>query len=298
MAALRFGTVTLLAALLLAPFLQMYEQTVQDPVVVIAQDNSSSIGDFLKGEDSIAYVAAVDKLALDLSERFTVERLNFGATIEEATISNFEDKVTDISELLDYTAKQYGDQNLGAVIVATDGLYNRGKNPLYLSQEMSAPLYAVALGDTTIRTDLLIQQVLHNRISFLGDKFPIQVDISARRLAGRSATISVERISGSTVTKLIQESVKIDDDYFFETREFMLDADQAGVNRYRIRLSGISGEEQYANNSKDIYIEVIDGRLEILVLASAAHPDLAALREIISTNENYNVTSSLFDDFE
>ncbi len=295
MAILRFTTVTLL---LLAPFLQMYEQTIQDPIVVIAQDNSSSIGDFLEGEDSIAYVAAVDKLATDLSGKFTVERLKFGAAIEEGAVANFEDKVTDLSELLDYTAKQYGGQNLGAVIIATDGMYNRGKNPLYLSQEMSAPLYAVALGDTTVRTDLLIRQVLHNRISFLGDRFPIQVDIAARRLAGRSATISVERISGSRITRLAQESVKIDDDFFFETREFMLDADQAGVNRYRVRLTGISGEEQYANNSRDIYIEVIDGRLEILVLGSAAHPDLGALREIISNNENYNVTSSLFEDFE
>jgi len=298
MAVLRFGTVTLLAALLLSPFLKMYEQTVQEPVVIIAQDNSSSIGDFLAGEDSLAYVAAIDKLASDLSGKYTVERLKFGATIEESADVNFEDKVTDISQLLEYVGKQYGDQNLGAVILATDGLYNRGKNPLYLSQEMQAPLYTIALGDTTVKTDLLIQQVLHNRISFLGDKFPIQVDISAHKLAGRNATISIQRINGSKVTTLMQEAIKIDDDYFFETREFLLDADQAGVNRYRVRLSGISGEEQYANNLKDIYIEVIDGRLEILVLGSAPHPDLAALREIISTNENYNVTSDLFSDFD
>jgi hypothetical protein len=298
MAILRFATVTLLAALLLAPFLQMYEQTIQEPVVIIAQDNSSSIGDFLEDEDSIAYVAAIDKLALGLNGKFTVERLKFGTAIEEGADPDFGDRVTDISQLLEYAGKQYGDQNLGAVIIATDGLYNRGKNPLYLSQDMSAPLYVVALGDTTVRTDLRIQQVLHNRISFLGDKFPIQVDIAARKLAGRDATISIQRISGSTVTTLKQESIKIDSDYFFDTREFMLDADQSGVNRYRVRLSGISGEEQYANNLKDIYIEVIDGRMEILVLGSAPHPDLAALREIISTNENYNVTASLFSDFE
>jgi len=298
MAVLRFGTVTFLAALLLSPFLQMFEQTIQEPVVVIAQDNSSSIGDFLDSEDSIAYLTAIDKLASDLSADYTVERLKFGATMEEGSDIDFGDKVTDISQMIEYAGKQFGDQNLGAVIIATDGLYNRGKNPLYLSQEMSAPLYTIALGDTTVKTDLLIQKVLHNRISFLGDKFPIQVDIAARQLAGRNATISIQRISGSSVATLVQESIKIDDENFFETREFMLDADQVGVSRYRVRVSGISGEEQYANNSKDFYLEVIDGRLEILVLGSAPHPDLAALREIISTNENYNVTSHLFEDFE
>lgn len=295
---LRFVTVTLLSAMLLSPFLQMYEQTIQDPIVVIAQDNSTSAGDFANTEDSIAYLLALDQLETSLDEKYTVERLTFGASVEEGNDITFGDQVTDISELLEYTGQQYGDQNLGAVIIATDGLYNRGRNPLYMSQDISAPVYTIALGDTSAKTDLLIQQVLHNRISFLGDKFPVQVDISARELAGRKATISIQRISGGNASTLIQEEIQINSDHFFQTREFLLDANQAGVNKYRVRVSGISGEEQYSNNSKDFYIEVIDGRLEILVLGSAPHPDLAALREIISTNENYNATLSLVSDFK
>ena len=298
MALLRFVTVTCLAALLLAPFLKLFEQTVQDPVVLIAHDNSTSIGEYLSGDDSTAYMQEISALSSGLDRKFTVEHITFGAEIEREGPTDFTAPVTDLGQAMDYVGQNYADQNLAAVVVATDGLYNRGKNPLYAGQRLGVPVHIVALGDTTPKVDLTIQQVLHNRISFLGDRFPVQVDIAATRLAGRKATISVQRISGGATTTLVQESLDIDRDDFFTTRQFVLDADQAGINRYRVRVSGISGEEQYANNVKDFYIEVIDGRLEVLVLGSAPHPDMSAFRELISENENYNVTVSLFDDFE
>lgn len=297
MAVLRFLAVTLIALLLLSPFLQTFDQTVQDPVVVVAQDNSSSIRDAFTEEDSAAYQEEVRAFIEELDDKFTVEPLLYGSDITRGEEADFVESSTDIATMIDYVHRSYGDQNLAAIIVTSDGLYNQGKNPLYQSQKVNSPVYAIALGDTTPSVDLAIQQVLHNRISFLGDRFPIQVDIQANRLEGRRATVSIQRITGGNVQTLAQEALTIDRDNFFQTKEFVLDADQAGVNRYRVRVTGISGEEQYNNNIKDFYIEVIDGRLEVLVLGSAPHPDMAALKELISINQNYNVTVELAENF-
>ena len=297
MSVLRFVSVTLISALLLSPFLQTYDQTIQDPVIVIAQDNSSSIKDAFEEGDSAAYSEEMSGLIGALEDRFTVETVLFGSEISQGAEANFSESSTDIASMLDHVQRTYGDQNLAGIIMTSDGLFNQGKNPLYQQQKVSAPVYAVALGDTTPSVDLAIQQVLHNRISFLGDRFPIQVDIQANRLNGRSATISVQRVTGGNTQTLAEESLTIDRANFFTTREFVLDADVAGINRYRIRVSGISGEEQYSNNIKDFYIEVIDGRLEVLVLGSSPHPDMAALKELIATNQNYNVSVQLAADF-
>ncbi|MDX1476373.1 MAG: hypothetical protein R3301_01665 [Saprospiraceae bacterium] len=297
MTALRFLSVTLLSALLLSPFLKTYEQTVQEPIVIVAEDNSSSVMDPMDAADSAAYRSALDQLADNLGEEYDVRRVRFGEAVEEDSLADFTDQVTDIAQVLEQIGDVYRDQNLGAVILATDGLYNRGKSPLYVNQKIAAPIHTIALGDTTVKTDLWVQRVLHNRISFLGDRFPVQVDISARRLNGRTATLTTQKIEGGNARTLDQRDIRIDSDQFFTTVEIILDADQAGVNRYRTRLSGIGGESQYNNNSRDFYVEVIDGRLEILVLAHAPHPDLAAIREMIVSNDNYNVTVSLYKDF-
>lgn len=297
MTALRFLSVTLLSALLLSPFLKTFEQTVQDPIIILAEDNSASVADQMNAADSASYRQNMEALVAELSDKYDVRRLRFGETVEEGEIPDYNGQITDIAEVLELIGEQYSDQNLGAVILATDGLFNRGKSPLYVNQKIRAPLHAVALGDTTIKTDLWIQRVLHNRISFLGDKFPVQLDISARKLDGRTATLTIQKIEGGTTRTLEQRNIRIDKEQFFITEEVILDAAQPGVNRYRARLSGIGGESQYANNTRDFYIEVIDGRLEILVLAHAPHPDLAAISSMIMANENYNVEVSAFKDF-
>ena len=54
MTVLRFLTVTALSALLLSPFLKLYQQTTQEPIIVIAQDQSQSVGAAFNEADSSA----------------------------------------------------------------------------------------------------------------------------------------------------------------------------------------------------------------------------------------------------
>jgi hypothetical protein len=60
---------------------------------------------------------------------------------------------SDLGEFMSYIQEQYRGQNVGAVIMASDGAYNRGKNPLYVA-DLKAPFSVIALGDTVRKTDL------------------------------------------------------------------------------------------------------------------------------------------------
>jgi hypothetical protein len=294
---LRFFSVALISGLLLSPILKTIAETTQLPVIVIGQDNSQSIANSFSDQDSADYISELETLKSDLGEKYDVRFLTFGESVGEAEEIEFNDQITDISQFLQYVSENHGDQNLGAVIMASDGLYNRGRNPIYLPNRQKAPVFSIALGDTTQKTDLLIKQVYHNKIVYLGDKFSIQVDIMAKSLQGNSSSFSVEKIENRNRIPIEKRTVKITSDPFFQTEEVILEANSPGVNRYRVRLGGMQEEMNFANNVKDIFVEVIDGRQNILLLCNSPHPDIAALKEIFEKNENYEAEVSQISEF-
>ena len=168
---LRWLTVTLLAALLLSPLLKSLFTETKKPIVVLAQDQSESIGVDLQGQPLEQYKQNWVALRNALSENYEVHELALGDHVREGVDFNFQDKVTNLSEALRSVYDLYGGQNLGAVVLASDGVYNEGSNPAYTEAQLAAPLYTIALGDTTPKRDLLVKRVFHNKIAYLGDKF-------------------------------------------------------------------------------------------------------------------------------
>lgn len=296
MGVLRFLSVTGIAILLLSPLIKSISENIKQPIVVVAEDNSQSIVANLSEEEIATKKEEINSIANTLSEKYEVKRLVIGDQILNAELDSFNSKVTNLSESLEYIYDNFGDQNLGAIILSSDGIYNEGKNPLYSNVNLTAPLYIVAQGDTTIRKDVLIKSVFNNKIAYLGDKFSIQIDISAKNSAGNNTTLTVSKIEGESSKRLKSEPIRIDKDNYFNTKEIILDANTIGLNKYRISLSPINGEITRTNNYKDIFIEVLDARQKIVLLANAPHPDLSALKSLITTNKNYEVDIHFPDD--
>lgn len=294
---LRFLSVSLIAILLLSPLLRRVSTDVQKPIIVLAQDVSESSGQSL-GDDRSNYLRQLDALSESLSDDYEFRTYSFGSELREGIDTAFSDKQTNLSDAVSGLYSLYSGQNLGAVIMATDGIYNKGSNPLYANAKLSAPLYTVALGDTTPQRDLLVKRVFHNRIVYLGDKFSIQVDLAAENAAGTDSRLSIYKVESSGTRLLQQEAIKIDRNSFFATREFVLDTDAPGIQRYRLVLSEVPGEASTANNTKDIFIEVLDARQKVLILANAPHPDVTALRQSLAGNKNYELTASYIAEFK
>jgi len=292
---LRFASISLLCLLLLSPLLRSEQTERRKPVVVMAQDASQSVAMGMK--DTAAFQAAWSALREQLAEQYEVQSLRFGEKIEPAAEVAFGDRKTNITEALQHVYDLYSNQNLGAVILASDGIYNQGANPVYADIKLNAPLFTVALGDTTRKKDLNLSRVFHNRLVYLGDKFSIQVDLSALRAAGSSTVLTVSKIDNKSSRELKRETIAIDKNDYFSTRELLLDADKAGVQRYRISVSSLAGEVTLANNSREIFVEVLDARQKILLLANAPHPDISAIRQSLSEGLNNEVTIAYADNF-
>lgn len=292
---LRFLCVSLLAFFLLKPLIRLVSYDVEKPVIVFAQDNSESIA---VGKDSSFYkndyVAQLKALTAQFGEDYEIKTLSFGDHVSEGIDSiSYQDQLTDFSGLLDEIYTRYSGRNLGAIIIASDGLYNKGSQPVFAYKKLNVPVYTVALGDTTMYKDILISDVATNRLAYLGNKFPMEITIEGRKAGQTSAVLTVSK-KGNV---LYNNTINFSGERFNTTIPLTFDATETGLQKYAIHLSGIEGEMTQANNHKDVFIDVLDSRQKVLILAYAPHPDLNALRDAISSNESYKVDVKLAKDF-
>jgi len=295
MASLRFLAVSLLAFLLLTPLLKLTSREVEKPVVVIAQDNSESL---VLNKDSTfyrtEYAKRMQELVEQLSEKYEVRTYSFGEKFREGLELSFKDKETDISTLFEEVETRFSGRNLGAVIVASDGLYNKGFSPVSAAERIKVPVFAIGLGDTAVKRDLVLTKVLHNRIAYLGNTFPLEAVIDARRCAGSTSTLSISK-NGVT---LFSQKIDINNNVFTTTVPVQIEAKESGLQRYRVALTQVEGEVTATNNVQDIFIDVLDGREKILILTEGPHPDAGALKQSIESNDNYEVDSRTLADFD
>ena len=263
---LRLLSVSLIALLLTAPLVRRNVGTHEKPIIVVAQDRSQSVPtdqrDIMAGQ-------------LDAMERDY-----------QLVLDTFGDRSTDIAAALSSVADRYAGRNLGAVVLASDGIYNQGQNPTAVAQQLAVPVYTVALGDTTRRRDAAIAHVRFNRMAYLGNLFPVEVTVRAHRLSGERATLSVMR-GGQ---RLFSKELRYTDGQFTATETLVLDADKAGLQSFTVSITPCEGEASIRNNSRTIAVEVLDGHQKIALLAAAPHPDISALKQSIERNPNYEVS--------
>jgi hypothetical protein len=290
---LRAIIITLIAFLLFAPLIKTIDRTIEKPLILIAQDNSSSIlisksADF----NQQRYIEQIRELEKDLSDDYEVRTFNFDSKVKNGLDLKFDGKLTDISSLFKLIDDQFSNRNIGALILGSDGIYNRGANPQYESKNLRAPIYTIALGDTIAKRDLLIANVNYNAISYLDNDFQIEISLESYQAKGSTSVLSVSSSAGIVYSK----PVSINADEFRQSILLTLPADRKGIQQYSIRLAPVARELSGVNNTQTIFVEIIDGKQKVLILANSPHPDITALKQSIEINKNYAVKVTLAAD--
>ena len=278
--------VAVLAFLLFAPLVKTIDRRIEKPVIILAQDNSASIGIAQpKDFNPVSYSQQYKELEKQLARDYEVRSFSFGDSIANGLMFNYNTDLTNITSLFNQIADRFTNRNVGAIVLATDGIYNHGGNPQYEIQDIRAPVYTIALGDTIPRKDLVIANVNHNNIAYLGNQFQIEVSLEAFLSKGVNTVVKVSDKSGN----LLSKPVNITSDEYRENIPFTLSASSTGIQKYTISISPVPGELSRENNTQTIYVEVIDGRKKVIILANAPHPDISALKQTIEVNKNYEV---------
>jgi hypothetical protein len=294
LAVFRALSVSLLAFLLLSPLIRTLSREKEKPIVVIAADNSESIAqsDSLVARQKLPEIFKQMKSKLD--EKFEVHLLNFSDRVEEGKPLDYSGQQTDYSTLVDELNTRYVNRNVGAVIVASDGLFNKGGNPVYRPLDFATTLYTIPLGDTVVRKDLVLSSVNFNKIVYLGNAFPLEVVVDARQCNGSNFTLLVKQDS----SLLFSRSITASGNRYRVKVPVVLDAKKKGLMRLKLSLSELSGEVSYENNIREIFVEVRESKEKVLIIANAPHPDLGTLKTLLESSQNYQVAIKLMDDDE
>lgn len=293
LAVTRTVSITLILWLMFSPLIQKVSYTLERPIIVIAQDNSQSVAAVEPaGFDSLVYRKNLQELSKALSEQYEVRSYSFSDKVTPGLDFSYNGKLTNASLLAGQLNDELMNRNVGAVILATDGLFNKGGNPAQQLEALKAPVYTIALGDTIPKKDLLIANVTASDLVYLDNVFKIEVRIQAYQCSGEQTKLQVTE-DGKV---LYEEVVKPDKDVFTKNVSVELRASKLGQHRYTVSLAAVDKEVSVKNNTRQVIVEVIDDRQKVLIAAAGAHPDLAALKQAISRNKHFEVVVKLDDE--
>jgi hypothetical protein len=295
LASVRGLGLALIIWLLCAPLVKRISYILEKPVIVIAQDNSLSVGHieppgFVKKK----YEQDLKQLADQLADTYDVRLYNFSDRVATGFDFSNKGKLTNATALIDKLNDEFLNRNVGAIILATDGIFNRGGNPVYAVNKLKAPVYTIALGDTIPKRDVLIANVNYNNMVYLGNDFTVDVQVQAFESKNEALTLSVFEGTG----KVHEEKFTIDANTFVKNVQIKLNAAKLGSRSYKVVLSPLKNEVSTQNNAQNFVIEVIDDRQKVLIAAAGPHPDLAVLKQAIETNKHFEVKTILNKDLD
>ncbi len=282
LAALRALLVALVCFLLLEPYTRRIKQEEVKPKVVLALDNSQSVGLFT-GKDALdRTLRELDQLAERLAQKdIEVVRHSFQAgdtLLGSLADASFRAPITNLHGLLEKGDRAFRTQNLAATILISDGIHNQGPTPTF--QTYAAPIYPLALGDTVPKRDVVLEEVQYNKINYTGTSFPILARVRHNGFRGSSVTVLLQE-NGRTVQR---KTVALPRNGGSLETTFQVTAAQPGKKHYEVLVQPLTGEFTNLNNRRHAYLEVIKGKLKVLVAAAAPHPDIKALRSALLTN--------------
>jgi hypothetical protein len=284
LAAIRAVVVAFVAFLLLGPVLRYVQTQAEAPTVVLAVDDSQSIGLYTDA-------GVLKRLKTDLSgltdrlrtAGYRVDVRTLGANTRQPVLDSlrFRQPTTDLDKLLTGIRSDYENRNLAATVLVSDGIANQGRSPVY--DELPFTVYAVAVGDTVPKRDVALSALEYNKVAFSGDRFPVVAEVRNDGFRTGAATV-VLREAGR---ELGRQTVALDPARATQETTFQVLAPAPGKRRYTVTIEPVAGEFTRLNNQRDAYVDVVKGRLKILVAAAGPHPDVNALRAALATNANF-----------
>ena len=276
---IRWIIVFFIAFLLLGPIIKLITNEYEKPTWVFLIDSSSSVGEVI---DSAGQV----KLSKELAEaRSDIEDSGYEVIWKDLNGNNITtlktDAITsDLNKGIQNVVNEFEGKNLAGMVLISDGIYNSGSSPLYSPTRI--PIYSLGVGDTTERIDLILKNVAFNKIAYQGNQFPVKAQVLMQGLENQEVTISILKDGKVLSTQQKSNGTKSLVDF-----DFKLEAGEKGIQRYDVSVKPIEQEMNKRNNAMSIFIEVIDGKKKIVLIAPAPHPDIKALRSVIEKNSNY-----------
>lgn len=294
---LRASALFLIGLLLIGLLFEAVNYRIEKPVFITLIDNSSSMKNY---KDSLTVRSKIESFEQKIKEkygsRFDFVHYTVASKVTENGDLNFKESTSNLSQGFEEIQTNFYNRNIGGIAFFSDGNFNRGASPIYSAEKINlTPVFTIGVGDTTPKKDQYIKNVASNEIAFLKNKFPVEIDVEAIKIGKSTATVTISNNGQQVASQSVQFT---DGKYDYKHLSFLIDATKIGYQQYTVSISKGDNEYNYSNNIRNFYIEILDARSKVLLLAGSPHPDVAALKGVIEKDENLEVTSVLTKDWD
>jgi hypothetical protein len=296
MFSLRLISLFLLGALLIKPLLNIPNTHFYKSQLLILQDQSKSI---LNNQDSLAYTQAYNQKLNEFTDALKASEIpyklyGFADSISSQNKIVFDKTASNISEAIKHVNDINTSEHIGGILLLSDGIYNQGEDPYYLSQTSQIPIYTVGLGDTNTYSDLKIDNIKINKVAYNNRNIPFNIDIASFDLKGKQHQLKV--IENDKV--LFESTFDINKTQYYKSIEQQLSALSTGMHILKFELSVDETERNIENNRFTVAINVIDRKQKVLILNAAPHPDIAALKTALKSSQSFEIEQINLKDFK
>lgn len=283
---LRLFALALLSWILLEPvWSRMVERKIEKEVVLLVDDSASMhlIDDGqTQSRQELARASLANSGLLDeLEGKVVIRELRaarraLGEGEKEVEGWN---QATDLVAALDSVLEQVAPDNLGGVILLTDGRHNGAGSLDDISRRfgiLDAPIAIFAEGSDIAPKDAAILAVNSPDAVYLGDRVRVAATVKFDGYKGKKAKIKL--LSGDET--LAEEEISIPQDHHRDEIKFQHLPEKDGVGAYRVVLDPLEGERFDNNNAWDFETAVTDARTNVLLVDSFPRWEFRYLRNL------------------
>ncbi|MDP5102036.1 MAG: hypothetical protein NWQ09_11985 [Nonlabens sp.] len=282
-ALLRFLTVFCVLVLLIGPKFNKKTYETLKPQLLLMVDDSKSLTYLNVASQQQQDVDAIlnDR---ELTNKFDIKTFAFSEQVlpyDKATHKGLE---TDLGKAISEPQELYKDRNK-AIIILTDGNQTSGSNYTFAKVDSKTTILPLIYGDTTQYPDLRISQLNVNRYTYLNNEFPVEIFVNYQG----DATVNQDFTIKQGNSTLYQQRLTFSPTQRTATINANLKSTSIGTMSLRATISSLNAEKNVSNNTRNFAVEVIDQQTKILILSDVVHPDIAALKNAIESNQQRKV---------
>jgi hypothetical protein len=285
---LRLTALTLILFVIFEPVLTLAKKRVLEPVNLIFLDNSRSIQindgtnrsqtikDFVKG--------IKDNNLAGNSELYTFGSNTSTLSYDSLQRLNFNEGSTNFSKIFSTVSKI--NRNISSIVIVSDGVITDGSDPLHNAIRLNIPVYTVGTGDSTTRNDVDVKNVLYNEMIYAQTPTTIAASIGNTGFANKTVTVSLYEND----TFKDQKKISLSPDGI-QNVDFTYLPKNGGEKKLSVVVSNSPGEFTYANNRKVFFINVLNNKIKVLLIAGSPSSDVSFIKNSLKSDNNLSISS-------
>lgn len=285
---LRSIALIILLFIFFEPVLTLTKKNILTPINLFFFDNSKSIT-IEDGTNRIQTLKRLFEQTKSNSINGKKEFLSFGSSIslideDSLTLINFSESVTDFAEI--FSNINQTENNIASITIISDGVITEGSTPIYRAEKLGIPVFTVGIGDSAKKNDVEIKNVINNEFIYAETPTTILATVLNKGFSGK-----ISQISLYDNLQLIEQKSLVLDASGVNSISFNYTPIQSGEKKLTLRISNQNGESTFLNNQKVFYINVLNNKINVLLLAGSPSPDLTFIKNSLSSDQNLKVNT-------